>query len=317
MLKTMALLLAKRETSYGVDALPAAAQNAILCELPEFEVMGKKLELNDVKSFFGGNSVKNVGTGLKISFTAAIRGCGGGAVLPSTPPNIGVLFRGCNFTETIDATPGSEFTKYTPNSKIDDADSLSLYFWQHDFLHKMIGCRGTGPSMEAKAAEYAKAKWEFQGIFAGPVDDPIDVGVFPTAQPIVFKSASLLFDAYAAVIESLKVDVKNEIATRPDANAPTGILSYFIKGRTVTGEIDPEAVPLATKNFWQMWENSSGVALSAVIGQTPGNRCRISCPNVQLDVPKYADRDNRLTMALPLLINPSSAGNDDIEFKFD
>ncbi len=314
MLKTMALLLAKRETTYGVDSLPTAAQNAILCELPEFEVMGKKLELADVKSFFGGRSVINVGTGLKVSFTTAIRGCG---AVPSTPPNIGVLFRGCNFNETIDATPGTEFTSYTLNSKIDDADSLTLYFWQHDILHKMVGCRGSGPSVEAKAAEYAKGKWEFQGIYAGPVDDPIDVGVFPSAQPIVFKSATLTIDAFAAVIESLKVDVKNELATRSDANSQTGILSYFIKGRTVSGEIDPEAVPLATKNFWQMWENSAAVALAATIGQTAGNRCRINCPNVQLDVPKYADRDNRLTMSLPLLVNPSAAGNDEIEFKFD
>lgn len=314
MLKTMALLLAKRESSYGVDALPVAAQNAILCELPEFEVMGKKLELADVKSFFGGRSVINVGTGLKVSFTTAIRGCGS---VPSTPPNIGVLFRGCNFTENVDATPGLEFTKYTPHSKIDDADSLTLYFWQHNHLFKILGCRGSGPSVEAKASEYGKAKWEFQGLYAGPVDQAIEIGTFPTAVPLVFKSAEVAIDGYAAVIESLKLDVKNEIATRPDANSPTGILSYFVKERSVTGEIDPEAVALATKNFFQMWEDSAGVALSATIGQSTGNRCRISCPNVQLDVPKYADRDNRLTYSLPLLINPSPAGNDEIEFKFD
>ena len=314
MLKTMALLLAKRETGYGVDAVPTAAQNAILCELPEFEVMGKKLELADVKSFFGGRSVVNVGTGLKVSFTAAIRGCG---ATPSAPPNIGVLFKGCNFDETIDSTPGTENVTYAPNSKIDDADSLTLYFWQHNHLFRMLGCRGSGPGVEAKATEYAKAKWEFQGLYGGPVDQVIEVGTFPTAIPLVFKSAQVAIDSYAAVIESLKLEVKNELATRPDANSPTGILSYFVKERAVTGEIDPEAVALATKNFFQMWEDSEQVALTATIGQGAGNRCRIICPNVQLDTPKYADRDNRLTYSLPLLINPSAAGNDEIEFVFD
>jgi hypothetical protein len=314
MLKNMALLLAKRETGYGVDAVPTAAQNAILTELPEFEVMGKKLELADVKSFFGGRSVVNVGTGLKVSFTTAIRGCG---AVPSTPPNIGVLFRGCNFDEAVDSTPGSESVTYTPNSKIDDADSLTLYFWQHNILHKMLGCRGSGPSVEAKAAEYGKSKWEFQGIYAGPVDQAIDVGTFPTSQPLVFKSAQVSIDGYSAAIESLKLDVKNEIAARSDANSPTGIVSYFVKERSVSGEIDPEAVALSSKNFFQMWENSQAVALAATIGQASGNRCRISCPGVQLDVPKYADRDNRLTMALPLVINPSPAGNDEVSFIFD
>lgn len=315
MLKSMALLLAKPETSYGTDAIPTAAQNAILCELPEFEVMGKKLELADVKSFFGARSVVNVGTGLKVSFTTALRGSG--TTPASTPPSIGVLFRGCNFTETVDTTPGSEKVTYSPNSNIDDADSLTIYFWQHDILHKAVGCRGSGPSLEAKAAEYAKLKWEFQGIYAGPVDDPIDVGTFTTAPPLVFKSASLAIDSYAAVVENLKLDVKNEIAVRPDANAATGILSYFIRERTVTGEIDPEAVPLATKNFWAMWESSAAVALTATIGQSSGSRCVITCPRVQLDVPKYADRDNRLIYSLPLLITPTQAGNDEISFEFN
>jgi len=314
MLKNMALLLAKRETTYGVDAVPTAAQNAILTELPEFEVMGKKLELADVKSFFGSRSVVNVPTGLKVSFTTAIRGCG---AIPSTPPNIGVLFKGCNFDETIDSTPGDENVTYTPNSKTDDADSLTLYFWQHNILHKILGARGSGPSVEAKAAEYGKSKWEFQGLYVGAVDQAIDVGTFPTSQPLVFKSAQVAIDGYAAIIESLKLDVKNEVAVRPDANSPTGIISYFIKERSVSGEIDPEAVALASKNFWQMWENSQAVALAATIGQTAGNRCRIVCPGVQLDVPKYADRDNRLVMTLPLVVNPSPAGNDEVSFIFD
>ena len=314
MLKTMALLLAKRESSYGVDALPVAVQDAILCELPEFEVMGKKLELADVKSFFGGRSAVNVGTGLKVSFTTAIRGCG---ATPDTPPNIGVLFRGCNFDESVDSTPGSESVTYTPNSKIDNADSLTIYFWQHNHLFKMVGCRGSGPSVEAKSSEYGKAKWEFQGIYAGPVDQTIDVGTFPTAIPLVFKSAQVAIDSYSAVIENLKLDVKNELATRPDANSATGILSYFIKERVVTGEIDPEAVALSAKNFWQIWEASAGVALAATIGQSAGNRLRITCPNVQLDTPKYAERDNRLIYSLPLMVNPSQAGNDEVEFIFD
>ena len=70
MLKNMALLLVKCETGYGVDAAPTATQNAILTELPEFEVMGKKLELADVPAPFKGLPMAFVITGLiALAFT--------------------------------------------------------------------------------------------------------------------------------------------------------------------------------------------------------------------------------------------------------
>jgi hypothetical protein len=314
MLKTKAVILAKVETTYGVDAVPTAATNAILCESPDVEILSKKVERNNVRPYYGSLAFVSIGTGLKISFTTELKG--NGAAPASTPPEVGCLFRACNFTETIVATPGAEAVKYNPHSN-PDGESLTIYFYRHNILHKAVGCRGTGPELDAKVNEYGKLKWEFQGIYAGPVDQNIPASpVFNTTKPALFRSAQFALDNYAAVIQSIKVAVKNDLAQRVDANSATGILANFVKDRKVTGEIDPEMVPKASKDFWGMWESGSLFTYSATFGAVAGNRCIISAPGVQLDAMKYADRDNILTLGMPLVFVPS-AGDDEIEFKFN
>lgn len=312
--KNKAVVLAKIETVYGTDPTPTGVANAILCEGPEISVIAKSLERNNVKPVFGAKEKLNIGEGLKLTFSTELRG--GGAALPSTPPPIGPLFRGAGFTETIVATPGAECTKYTPHSLTDTAESLTLYFYMDGVLHKLLGARGTGPELDIKVNEYGKLKWEFSGLYAGIVDAALVTPTFNATKPPPFRAAAFTIDTYAAIIETLKISCKGEVAKRPDANAATGILAYFIKERTVTGEIDPEMVLKATKDFWGLWEASSQAAFTATVGSVASNRCVISAPAVEFDEPKYGDRENRLTLAMPLRFVPTSS-TPEIEFKFN
>jgi hypothetical protein len=307
MLKTRAIVLAKVEASYGVDPTPTAALNAILCEEPEIETIAKKLERNHTRSNYGANVPVNVGEGCKITFGTEVKGSGALGVAPE----IGPLLRACNFTETINAGVDVD---YDPNSAGSAGESVTLYFYRHDLLHKVVGCRGTF-KLEVKAGEYGKLNFEFTGIYAGAIDGSIPSQTVNQTLPPVFVSASLSIDSYAAVVENLSIDIGNEIGKRPDANAATGILEYFIKDRKASAEIDPEVVALATKDFHAMWENSSQVAFAATIGQTGGNKCVISAPKVVVDELKYGDRESQLIYAMPLILTPN-AGDDEVQFKF-
>lgn len=308
MLKTKALLLAKIEVSYGTDPTPAAATNAILCESPEITVVDKKLERKNIQAFFGAAPVVAVGQGLKIKFKTELKGSGTAGTVPEIDP----LFRACNFTcTTVPATSNT----YDPNSNTSTGESVTIYFYLDGYLHKILGCRGTF-DVDLKAGEYGTIDWEFTGVYAGPTDQAMATGaVFNAAVPPRFISALFTIDSYAAVIETMKIKIANDIAQRPSANAATGILEYFVKDRKVTGEIDPEAVALATKSFWGMWSGNSRVALSATVGGTQGNKCTVTGPAVQLDTPKYGDRENILTYAQSIIFT-TSTGNDEIKFAF-
>lgn len=312
-LKTKALVLVKIESNYATDSLPTGA-SAILCEDPDIQPIAKSLERNNVKPVFGTKDKLIIGEGLKLSFTTEMRGTGVSPV--TTAPDIGVLFRMAGFTQTIVATSGQECCKYTPHSNFESGESGTVYFYRDGNLHKLLGGRATF-SLDAKANDYPKLKWEITGLYAGPVTGTMPAPTFSAVAPMVFKSAAFALDSFAATIESLKIDVKNNVIKRPDANAATGIKSYNISDRSITGEVDPEVETIATKDFWAMWANSTTAAMTATIGQTAGNKCLITCPGVQIDDLKYGDREQILTYQLPLLIKPTATGNDDIEFKFN
>lgn len=303
-----AVILAKIETAYGTDPTPTPAANAILCSVPVIEPVGRRLERENTKSVYGARLGVNIGEALKITFATELKG-NGSAV--DTPPEIGPLFRACNFTETITATVKVD---YDPNSNADTGESITIYFYRHDILHKVSGCRGTF-NMELKAGEYGKVNWEFTGIYQGPVDSSIPAGAYNQTMPPRFLSAAFQIDSYSAVIENLKIDIANEIAKRPDANAATGIVEYFIKERMVKGECDPEVVALGTKDFWDKWSSSALMALTATVGSVAANKCLITGPKVQLDTLKYGDREGILTYAMPLIFTPDT-GNDEVKFSF-
>jgi hypothetical protein len=309
MLKTRAVILADKEVTYGTDPTPLPASNAVLCEAPEIEILGRKLERSNVKSYFGTLAPINVGEGIKITFTAELKGSG----TAGTAPEIGPLLEACGMTHTN--IPGTS-DSYDPNSDLESAqESVTIYFYQHNICHKVTGCRGTF-SLEGKAAEYGKIRFEFTGIYVGPVDENIPAPTFNPTLPPKLLSASFSIGGYAAIIENFKVDLGNEIAKRPSANAATGILSYFIKERAVTGEIDPEAVVLSTWNPWSLWENSASGALTITFGSAAGNRCVVSGPKVVLDSIKYAERESLLAYSTPLIFTPD-AGNDEVSLLFD
>ena len=306
-LRDRQLILAKIESTYGVDPTPVANTNAILAEIADISIVSRSLERNNAKSYFGQLAPVNIGDGLKLDFTTEVKGSGAAG----TAPEIGVLFRACNYTETVVAVTS---VTYDPNSNVLDSESITLYFYQDGIRHKLLGARGTF-SFEANAGEYGKVKWSFTGLYAGPTDTALATGTYNSTLPPRFVSASFALDSYAFVISNLKIDAGNTVVERKDANNATGISAYFIRERKVTGEIDPEAVTVATKDIYTMWSASSRVAMTATLGATAGNICTITGPKVALSDIKYGERNGLLTTTLPLVFTPN-AGNDELKIAF-
>lgn len=382
MFKNKALILAKIESVYGTDPTPTTAANAILCDLPEIDFVFRKLDRLNVKPFLGNRAAVNVGEALKIKFATEVKGSGDST--PDTPPEIGVLFKGCNMTETVDmdtgaisvtfASTGKTITRstgsfvtdgfvvgdvittdsvsnpgpftvtnvaalvltvsesvsdegptsytitgkrvtYTPDDDI-DGSSITIYFWQDGHKYVLSGCRGTF-TIEGKAGEYGKITWEFTGLYDGPADDTIPTdAVFNSGVPPILKSGLFTLGSYAGTIENFKLTYGNEIAKRPDVNAATGFLAQFAKDRNVTAEIDPEAPALSSFDPLGAVEAGTDYTMSITFGSTAGNRMRVYTPKVNLDAPKYADRENILTYGIPLIVCPS-AGEDDVSIIFN
>jgi hypothetical protein len=180
----------------------------------------------------------------------------------------------------------------------------------------LVGCRGTF-SIDGTAGEYGKIKWEFTGLYDGPTDAtaPTD-STFNATIPPALKSGAFTLGAFAGTIGTFKMAMGNEIVKRPDVNAATGFLAQFIKDRKVTAEIDPEAPALSSWNPVSILTAGTSAALAIQFGTAAGNRMKITAPKAVLDGVKYAERENILTYAIPLLLCPN-VGEDDFAIVFD
>lgn len=304
------LVFAKLETSYGSDAFGGtpAADTAIITSEPKFEVQGKTITSDMVKPFFGKDAGKNIGEGLKLSFSTELKTSG----TAGTAPRIGALLKACSFDETVEASK----VKYKPDSKMDKADSVTLYFYIDGILHKVTGARGTA-KLTLKANEIAKIDFDFTGLFKS---DHMAAQAIPTAD--YEGSEALVFGKEAAftykgdnklVLESFNLDITNTVSKRVNANKENGIEEYFISNREVKGDFDPEVTP--TKNFWSDYANSTKSTITASLGKASGNTISITCNNCKIDVPSYANRESLVTQSVNFTAHPT-VGNDELELVF-
>jgi hypothetical protein len=135
MLTRREVILAKVESTYNWDSAPTAAANAVLVEEPSWSYEGGRMverpgsagTMAPKQSVFGG-ALKS------ISFKAELKGSG----VMDTPPEIGVLLRGCGMSETVSV--GTSVT-YEPASS--GHESLAIYYYSDGLLYVLTGAVGS------------------------------------------------------------------------------------------------------------------------------------------------------------------------------
>lgn len=316
MLTRKQYILAKDEATYGVDPTPTEADDAILVSNINFEVLNDFIDFQHVDQYLGKKtgSYLNTVMGARISFDCEVKG--EGAAL-GVAPEIGVLLSACGMSETI---VGATSVTYAPHSlAIDDAtnDSVTIYYHQDLIRHELNGARGTW-TMSGESGKQVIISFTFEGIHVSAVaDTQSDITVNDTIPPRLV-SATFTIDSFAACVQAFGMDIGNQMAMRECINsADNGISHYGSTDRLPTMTINPETPAIATKDFWEMFEDTDEVAVSMVVGQSSLNRCTFTIPKGVINSsPNYVDRNGILAQDINLNLN-YSAGNDEISILFD
>jgi len=307
------ILLAKEEATYGLDPTPTVGSNAIDAEKISLSYEGDVLERNPVRGYLSPVEPAGIGKrSVKLSFDVEIKGSGS----VGTAAKIGDLLEACGFAETVSA--GSAVS-YAPASGAVKSVTMYLYDLQDSgscVLHKIKGARGTF-QLNAAAGQIAKLSFTFNGLYELPTDAAApSAPTYGSTKPAVVESAQLTLNGVTSlVVQEVSVDVQNNIVAADDVNAATGISKFALTGRKPTGKITPEAVLLATYDFWTDWVNATARAASMVIGATAGNIVTISMPKLNIDSVSLGDKSGILTRELPFRA-AANAGNDELSFIF-
>jgi hypothetical protein len=302
-------LLAKIESSYGVDPTPTGAANAQL-------IFGSDVSLTPIAAEAREREVVRVGgeygsflqfvLGKHVMLEFSVEMAGAGAV--DTAPKYGPLLRACGLAETITPTTGP--VEYDPVSE--SFDSVTIYMHIDGILHKMTGARGNAV-WQLNINDRPSIRFRMLGLFVAIADASFptpDYSGFQQVLPVTDSNTpTLTLHGTAVKVASLSIDLGNRVEYRELVNSTEIVIS----DRRARGQITFEHVVVATKDWFGAVTAETLAALAVVHGAGAGKVCKLDAPKVQLLTPRLSGSQDLTMLALDLNLTPD-AGDD--EFKF-
>jgi len=276
-------IVAKIETVYGTDAVPAGADAIVTSNLSIEPYEGDKVSRDIDRPNLGLSEEINTGAYVTLSFDVEIAGSG----TAGTAPGYGSLLRACGFSETINA--GTDVV-YQPVSE--DFESITIHFERDGELQKVPGCRGS-VSLKLEKGQLPKFSFSFTGLYQRPVAGSLTPDWSKFKAPIPVNEANtptFTVHGYEAIASAVSIDMANEVKYRNVINQEGVIIS----DRAPTGQLTIDAPTLAAKNFFTTVESHNGIStgsIQVVHGVAAGHIVQIDAPSTQLSTIKHADLD--------------------------
>ncbi len=295
------VLLVKIETTYGTDAAPTGAANAILA----IDVKMSPMEGQDVSRmidlpYFGAQRTIPSELYQKLAFKVELQAAGALGVAPAWGP----LLRACGVAQTISA--GVSVT-YNPISQAQESATIHMHIDGTRF--RLAGSRGNAKfSLDAQGVPYME--FEFCGLWqvATDVANPVPTLTGFVAPLLVSKTNTPVFTVagVALVTKSFMMDMGNQVERRFLINSD----SIIITDRAETIECRVEAVPLATLNPFALAAAQSTAVVALQHGTAVGQRSTLNVPSAQVMRTATIEQSQNI-VEWPLMMTPiPTAGND-------
>jgi len=272
-------ILAAIEATYGVDAVPTGALNAI--QTSQFSMQplqGDALKPNLDKATFGADLSDLVGKNVVLTFNVPLAGSG----VAGTAPAWGPLLKACGHSETLQAAdPGNNVEAAAIYTPIDEnVDSATFYFRQDRTLHKVTGVRGA-VQLQTQKRDYAWLQFTFTGLFNPPVDSAADLGAVYTAwkKPVPFRAATVDCTLFGQLVglHTLKLNFGQQVQFYEHSEEE----SVQITDRQADFDATFEETDLATHDYFADINNGTSGELVYTHGITAGNIVEIKGTNSQ------------------------------------
>ena len=277
MLTRKTLLQAKSEASYGGGATMGDTDAVLISNLTiniDPQVLERDVYRNTISAF-----ATRVGRKLfTCSFDVELKGK---STVPTliAPTELHPLFLACGMIASEVAGVG---IVYSPTSDEASMISACLKFNLDGMLYNMTGAYGT-MTFNLTAGQYGVVTFNFTGLYNKPSDEVQPSAVYRSdAQPPIVESIGATIDSYTMIGEMLEIALNNEIVERPDFNSPEGLKGLRITARNSGGTVNPEMVSVATKDFFQILEDSDKIVIECSVGTVAGNIFDFTMPEVQI-----------------------------------
>lgn len=309
------VILAKIESTYGVDSTPTEGANAILISnVTITPIKANNVDRNLLRPYMGGSEQLVGPISVELSFDVEFAGAGAAG----TAAPYGPLLRACGFVETLSASVRAEYNLTTPVT-----DSLSIYAFFDGAKHIIKGCRGS-VSIDLTSGNRPVLKFRFLGLDGGvTAASPSALTLSGFKTPLVVSEPNTgdvtLGCTYTAATptltggtgypsQGLTLDLGNNLQYVP----LLGGESAEITDRSVTGKVTLDLTAANEATFLTNVKSNTLQAAGLMHGTTAGYKIMVFLPAVQLVNPSQVDVAGKLMIAFDMRVLPSS-GNDELK----
>jgi len=304
-------LIAKIESSYGVDPSPVGGSDAIqVTNLEITPIESDNVQAAAYQGFIGNSTRGTLVANKRVSVTFEVELAGSGAA--GTAPAFGPLLKSCGFNEV--SVPSTSTTYQLESAGF---DSATLYCFYDGTRHKITGARGT-ISFNLTAGQFATASFSMIGIYNAP-DDTALSGSFTVANQAAAievndtnMTTATFHGVTGARIESFDLALNNELVYKETASSK----EVFITNRAVGGTAVIEAPAVGTTDYFAKAVGVTTGSTSLVLGATGGNIVTLTAAQTDITGVSYGDTNGVISLSMPYLALPTTAGNDEFTLVF-
>jgi Phage tail tube protein len=299
-------IMAKIETTYGVDSTPAGADAMVVIEPNLSPLEGDSAERNIVRPYFGNSGTVRATSYRKLTFKCELSGSGTAGV---AAPYVSTLLRACAVAVTV-----AVGTSVTLAPVTDSIESVTIYHNLDGVLAKMVGCRGKA-KINLSAKGIPVIDFEFMGSYSPLTDSLIPAPTYTNwASPLAVNKANTTASLHgtAVAMQSFEMDLGNQLVKRD----LVGVDAVEITDRKAMGSMNFEATKVVVKDWVGIAQAKATGPLSVVHGVTPGNIVTISSATTQFDAISYGDSDGIQMIDAKLNFQPTGAGNNEWSIVF-
>lgn len=313
------VILAKVETTSGVDAAPTNVADAVLIRVSGLTAkVAQKMAARDiVRGSFGAPDMLPYTRRGSISFSVELQSSGAGMGTVGTPPEWGDLLLGCGFAQTVGAAPFR--VDYTPASAA--LKNLTIWAYINGKLEKFAYCAGTF-KLSMKVGQIPTLDFTFTGLVttvtavAAPVPT-IAAWVRPVAVGPVNTTGLVLGGAYAAGaitggttfnVQEFNADMANDVQDIELAAAE----NITIYGRNPSASIVADLGAAAIVTQYSSMASGTSTSLGITHGSGAGGRVLIFAPVGVLTGIDDSVQGNVMLNSMSLSLQPSAAFNDEL-----
>lgn len=294
-------LLAKIETTYGVDPTPTAAANAILATNITLRPMeGEDVDRNLERPYHGASAKIPVGLYSMLTFDVELVGSG----TVGEAPGWGPLLRMVSVAETVTEDVSVVYTPIT-----DAPESAAVWIYIEDVQHKFAGSRANAV-FALNAQGIPVMRYSVTGLFTQPATVTAalpDLSAFQKPQAVTkANTPSATIGGTAFVTRSFELDLGRQVERR----LLIGKEEVIIADAKESLKMTVEAVPLATYDPFITARNQVEKAIQLVHGTVAGKIVTLDIPKAQQRRPSgYENQQN--VVEWPLEFDPLPDEGDD------